>query len=263
MSANRNVEKRESNTYLFLWKLFGIATVGVIMLIISELVSGYDWILAVVNALGSTIVASAIITGFWELAAKRRFADELHSLAGIDESVRRAGIVDVTMKFRDLDWESFFQNHIRVSLFISYGQTWRNNCRELIKQFLSKEGNEMRIFLPDPNDDAVMTELGRRFGVSAEETSKRIKDSLEDFISMDPKNNLKGRLQLFFVKEIAPLATYYVFDNIAIIASYNHARDRQPVPAIVVKNGGDLYDYVIAEMNRISSEASQHTQTNE
>lgn len=99
---------------------------------------------------------------------------------------------------------------------------------------------------PDPEDGRTVSELAQRFDYKPEQLVRFIQESLADF--RDLQSTSGAEVQLWFLSA-APQFSFYIFDQLAIVALYTHRRQRIPVPTLVCDRGGWLYDYVRKEFD--------------
>ncbi|MGZ8709517.1 MAG: hypothetical protein ACXW28_04765, partial [Thermoanaerobaculia bacterium] len=88
----------------------------------------------VTREVGAVVVVTGLLTIFWELIAKRSFAEELLARVGTGKEIAASGLVGVTPNFhRDIDWPDLFRNTRELDIFFAYGGTCATlifmNCR--------------------------------------------------------------------------------------------------------------------------------------
>ena len=105
--------------------------------------------------------------------------------------------------------------------------------------------------LPDPDNDAILNELGRRFHMEGAEVRSKIQEAIQFFKSFQVSFPQKVDIYLMAT---CPTHTFYRFDNEAILALYPHHRGRTGVPTFVVERGGELYEFIRAEWRGLSEE---------
>lgn len=96
--------------------------------------------------------------------------------------------------------------------------------------------------MPDYENNDIMAEFDRRFNYSPGKTKELIEESIIDYSGLGAKVYL-------FNKSLQ--ASYYVMDNVALIALFKHSPGRATVPYIRAESTGSFYDYVISEKNAI------------
>jgi hypothetical protein len=50
---------------------------------------------------------------------------------------------------------------------------------------------------------------------------------------------------------IAPVFSYYIFDDIVVLSLYKHRRERIQIPAFVFEKGGTIYNFISHEHEAI------------
>ncbi|TAK01993.1 hypothetical protein EPO44_08635 [bacterium] len=218
--------------------------------------SGYESWQIVARNIGSLCVVSVAITFLWELFGKRAFRDELLAKAGLSQEIRTAGLTKITDSFlRDLDWEPLFRTVSKLDIFFAYGQTWRNTHWEKLVAAASR-GIRVRVVLPDPEHDATVTELAKRFNYTKDRVVELIKGAEKEFSQLGSKSSGAGTTVDIWYLPAAPLLTFYRFDFKAVIALYTHRTERVPVPAFVVESPGTLYNFVRQEFDAMIDQKS-------
>tara|TARA_R110002111_G_scaffold18931_1_gene46156 strand:- start:4534 stop:5373 length:840 start_codon:yes stop_codon:yes gene_type:complete len=255
MDTQIHAKTREANSLWFWIISIIMISVGVCLLLLPQIKKIEDivWLSSLMRSIGGTLVGVAIVSFLWELMAKRKFAEELFTIADISASVKRAGILEVSRAFLKLPWPQLFKESNSLQLFISYGRTWRNTYRPNIIDFMSTSKKKLSLYLPDPDDDLTINELARRFRIDPSEIKKRISESISDFEDMctEAGGKASSRLRIYRISGIAPTSTYYLFDNVAIITTYPHSKTRQPAPVFLIGKGGDMYTFVEEEFDAI------------
>ncbi|HET9408008.1 MAG TPA: hypothetical protein VFO39_12285 [Candidatus Sulfotelmatobacter sp.] len=199
---------------------------------------------------GAALFIAGVLAVVWELVGKRAFADEILAKANMARDLAEAGVEVVTNSFKDerVRWELLFKNACRLDIFISYGHTWRNTQLERIDDLLSEPGSRLRVVLPDPDDEETMKALASRFNMSTADVQHEIGDSKVFFEHRRKK--AAGAVEIYFSR-IAPLFSFYRFNNKAVCALYNHREGRLPVPTFVCDRDGFLFGYLSDEFEGI------------
>lgn len=195
--------------------------------------------------MGGIIAASGLVAIIWEISIKRTFFNEVMEKVGLASDVDKAGLTGVTMRFyQDIDWAALLKNTKKLDIFFTYGSTWRHiNTVQLSE--LANHGVSIRVVLPDADDEALMIQLGNRYGYDKDEMKRRIVGAKTDL--HEKFNGSPSDFKLYRTKT-APLFDIYKFDDVAVITMFKHRRDRVPVPAFQLKRGGELYDFADSEI---------------
>lgn len=201
---------------------------------------------SVIRDLGALLVSTVTIATLWELAAKRAFLTELMAKAKLAEEIRTAGIVSVTTDFlRGIDWQHMFKTVKNLDIFFSYGRTWRNTNRKELIEIAQCSDTKIRVVLPDPQNDELMKELGRRFRKSPEELKKLIWEAYDDFENIFKYSDFS----LWFLPE-SPMFSFYRFDHLVILAFFKHGTgENVSLPTFKVEQGGTIYKFVRREFD--------------
>ncbi len=231
----------------------GVALIGVLFLSIAakwQWLAGYPGIQSVIRELGGLLIASVAVAMLWELFAKRAFLVELMAKAKLAEEVRASGLVTITHDFqRGIDWPQLFKNVSKLDIFFAYGSTWRGTNTPELRALAIRAGARIRVVLPDPDNEALMSELARRFNTSVDDMKKKILDAADDFKNIfgEPPRT-RADFSLWYLP-VSPVFSFYRFDHIAILALYKHRKERGEIPTFVAEQGGKLYDFVRQEFD--------------
>jgi hypothetical protein len=178
---------------------------------------------------------------------RRAFLDEVLAKVSMSKELTFAGIAKVSDSFHDadIDWNGLFSSTSRLDVFFSYGHTWRGTHSAKLRDLASKSGAKIRVVLPDPDNAMVVGELARRFSMTPERVRDYIVEAEEDFSALRERG---AQVEIFFLP-MAPLFTFYRFENEAVLAFHNHRLGRNPVPTFIVRRGGTLWSYLKEEFH--------------
>jgi hypothetical protein len=232
-----------------------VAGVGILLLWLSEaqkLEEHPSW-QGLIASLGGLLVASVAISLLWELVGKRAFAGEIFEIARIGTDVRNAALTRIgTSYLDDVDWEGYFATVEKLDIFVAYGSTWRAANYQRLRQVAGQQTARIRIFLPDPTDEALIERLALRFDSSADEVRSKIREARREFAGLEQAGG--GDVSVYYHNG-DPLFSCYRFDRNAIVTLYSHTRRRVNVPTIVCRDGGTLYEFVRDELRAIEDQS--------
>jgi hypothetical protein len=237
------------------------AIIGMILLIsvflINYLCPGSTNIIVLIYINTASAVASImLISGVWEVKSKRSFAEEVLELSEVSDSYIKSGITSVYKDFNDINWENFFKSAKKVTIFLTYGHSWRSRNRNALKM-LKNRGVEMTVVLPNYKDSALIDALDKDFryscfsddkSFSKASTSERIREAEKDFKAL-------GATVLFYSSHIR--STYYFADDRCIFAPFKHGKEKLCVPAVLCQNGGSFFEFCKNDMDNILKDAKE------
>jgi hypothetical protein len=198
-----------------------------------------------VRELGHFLVVTVVVASLWEIWGRRAFLDEVYARLQISREVERAGIVQVVDTFHEtIDWAAFFESSTSLDVVVSYARTWRATHLEQLRGFVSK-GGRLSVVLPDPSDEKLVEQLAVRFEKKPSDLQGLIKEAVSDF--GDLAKLAREQPVHVAVVSIAPVFSFYRFDRVAILAFYTHDRRKSPVPTIICRSGGTLFDFISRE----------------
>ncbi|MFY1680352.1 hypothetical protein ACN265_02300 [Micromonospora sp. WMMD730] len=245
------------------WKT---ATIALVMLILGILLlyvgddetsfwEQHKGLQALCNNLGGLMIASLGLGVLWELMGKRSFAAEILEQARTSSDVHTAGLTQVgTNYLSDPDWEDLFSGTTKVDVFLACGTTWRNAHHQLLQRFAQKSGNRLRVFLPDPADTTSIKALAERFNKSVQELKDAIKEAEGAFKAIGKSGS--ANVTVYHCPGDR-MFSFYRFDKRAVITLYSHSKMRGPVPTLVCRDPGSLYEFVRDEFRSIEESSKE------
>ncbi len=238
----------KERTTLRTWFLAMIAAVlGIILLVlanVNNLWHGLGSVQSVIRDIGSLMVASVAISLILELGGKRAFLDELLSKVHLSKDFEVGGIVAFNPSFhRDIDWNSLFDTVRELDIFFVHGRAWRHEHGEKLLA-IARRGIQIRIVLPDPDDDITISEIARRTRHSKENIKDRILLAKDEFYHLKTEG---AKVNVWFLPMV-PLFSFYRFDNKMIMSLYSHRQEQKleriHVPAFILEESGSLYKFI-------------------
>lgn len=187
-----------------------------------------------VNQFGGLAITTGGLAILWDLRAKRDFMHEVLEKVRISSDVTAAGVDRVTMKWMDIPWDDLFRNSKHVSVFISYGSSWRKNNWQTIEKFAAVKGNSLRLFLPDPNDEPTMQILAQRYGYNSAKVRAAVLETTEEFARLGTSCAADVRI---YYRVGDPTYTSYFFDEQVLVTLYANRRRRSNVPTLLLGPG--------------------------
>lgn len=109
-------------------------------------------------------------------------------------------------------------------------------------KFTGKRKNKFTVIMPDYENEDIMAEFDRRYNYTSGKTRALIEDAIVDYSALGAKVYL-------FNKSLQ--ATYYVMDNVALMAFFKHSPGKATVPYIRAESTGSFYDYIVSEKTAI------------
>lgn len=191
----------------------------------------------------STIGAAFLVNFLWEIFAKKRFAESIFEVAKISKNIQQSGVDHIDTDFSSINWKNELLKTHNFTAIFTYAQTWRNSNRVAIQNFINKNNNFI-VIMPDYENDDIMAEFDRRYNYKSGKPKSLIYEAVIDYAELGAKVYLYNKsLQ----------ATYYVMDNVALMAFFKHSPGKATVPYIRAESTGSFYDYIEEEKNAILS----------
>lgn len=190
----------------------------------------------------STIGAAFLVNFLWEIFAKRRFAESIFEVAKISGNIKQSGVDHIDCDFSNIDWRAELSQTHNITAIVTYARTWRHSNTSVLEGFVKNKGNKFTVIMPDYENKDIMDEFDRRYNYGAGKTKKSIVEAIYEFSEM-------GADIYLYSKSLQ--ATYYVMDNIALMAFFKHSSGRGPVPYIRAESTGNFYNYIEKEKDAI------------
>jgi hypothetical protein len=232
--------------------------IGVLGVALIILAANLDWFVArkswqtPTRELGGLLFATVTVALLWELYAKRAFLAELMERVKISEDVKDARLLSITQEFiGGITWDRFFSQSSSLTIFFSYGNQWLDYVE--LHRLANHHNTEVQLMLPDPNDESVVNELARRFGISKRVVKREIKTTESRFKELFSSNGNGTQISIWYLS-FAPVFSYYIFDDVVVLSLYKHRKGPVKIPAFVFEKGGELYNFIRDENAAIISD---------
>lgn len=195
-----------------------------------------------ITTIVSTMGAAFLVNFLWEIFAKKRFAESILEVAKISKNIEQSGVDHIDTDFSSINWKTELSKTHNFTAIFTYARTWQNFNRVAIQQFTGKKKNRFTVIMPDYENDDIMAEFDRRYNYEPGKTKELIKEAVIDYCEM-------GANVYLFSKSLQ--ATYYVMDNVALMAFFKHSPGKATVPYIRAESSGSFYDYIVTEEKAI------------
>lgn len=202
--------------------------------------------------ISSTFATVILANVLWEVIAKENFAKTLLKQVKISENIAKSGIDAVYVDFREINWKKEFENTKSFTAAFVYAYSWRSNNDSTIRAFASKGSRrkKMKIIVPDPEIDAIMSDLDRRFNFEKGETRKRVEDCIKYYCDLGVAVYVfEGTLQ----------SSYYLMDQVGVMSFFTHSKEKGTVPALRAVKTGNMYKYIDSDLQAILNRSSRVT----
>jgi hypothetical protein len=234
-----------------------VAVVGALLIWLSTVggIPKHETVKLLLNEFGVVLVAAVAVGLLWELIGKRAFASEIFEVARVGVDVRNASLVRISTSYlEDVEWDAYFAGVEKLDIFVAYAGTWRATHTQRLRAVAARPGTRIRVYLPNPHDQAVLVRLGRRFNLAPDELRTRIVQARTDFEAL---RRVGGGEVIVHYHDGDTVFSCYRFDGTAILTLYSHTRDRANVPTLVCRSGGTLYDFVRDELRAIEGQSRE------
>ena len=186
--------------------------------------------------------------------------EDLIAKTKLAEEVRGAKLTTFTNDFwYGVNWLELFRNVKRLDLFFSYARSWMNSHTPQLQALAKRPGARIRVILPDPDDNQLMTYLAQRFSNKPEEVRNNIENTKKDLLKIfvepfSKSKNLRPPDFSLYYLAAAPLFTFYRFDHEVVLAMYKHRPSRGGIPILIGEEGGTIFEFVMQEIEAFTDE---------
>jgi hypothetical protein len=216
-----------------------------------QLVTRHSALQTTINQLGGLLITIGGLAILWDLRGRRDMMEEVLEKVKVASDITAAGIGRVTMQYLDIDWDELFRNARQISVFISYGSSWRKFNWTKLENFAATRGNRLRLFFPDPDDDPTIAVLAKRYDYSPGKVRAAVCEAAEEFAKLGKSSRADIRI---YYRAGDPTFTCYHFDDKVVVTFYSNKRARGDVPTILLEQG-TLRDFFMQELDAIENQS--------
>lgn len=213
--------------------------------------TGVTILSVILASLGTTLVASAMVTLVWEIFVRRTFLQEILAEVGLSANIKESGLQRVEHEFSHVDWKSFYANAKLVQLIIFHAShTLTMNVGRFVHD-AAKNGTKFDVILPDVTNDALIAKLAKMDGNRDSTVIRgKVQDAIDGFRGLPSAGS---RVSIRCSCHLHPFALY-LSDKTAILALNPEPTFTEPV-ILVCDRGGALYRYAQTHFEAIKSDS--------
>ncbi|MCW0370803.1 hypothetical protein [Xanthomonas sacchari] len=179
-----------------------------------------DWLRSLLPTLGWFILGTGVVNYLYELHGKQEIVRQIKTLIDISDSMGTSGIQKATLEIGEISWKALISTAKNIDLSVSYANTWRSNYVGQLKEFAKNKSSRLRVVLPDPGDERLMTALGLRYNRAAEDVSKSVKEAHCFFEGIFSEIGASKRCSVIFSSKESTYA-YHRFDDVCVVTFYH------------------------------------------
>jgi hypothetical protein len=189
----------------------------------------------------------------WEWVGKSIFLDDVMGTSATAAGVRASDLTAIGVNYQaDVPWEDLFKTVRKLDIFVAYGRTWRNSHLQELEAVSQRPDARIRVFLPDPDDEATIAVLSERFSTKPADLSAAITEARTAYEVLSAG---RATVEVYYRKGDHVFSAYR-FDGVAAVTLYTHGQARTGVPVFVCREGGSLNRFVRAEFDAIKGQSS-------
>jgi hypothetical protein len=140
--------------------------------------------------------------------------------------------------YRQVDWKGLLNEASQqIDIVVYYFDSWVNSSYDDIVQYFGKPGTKMRVFVADPENEAVLSNIQRLFPEYGKEeikgkierTGERLAAALTD------AGGNSGRLEFYYVPHVLNYSMQTIDGKVLVLSVFEMYRKRKiDSPAVVV-----------------------------
>jgi hypothetical protein len=147
-------------------------------------------------------------------------------------------------------FEDLIASSRQMVLYFIHSRRWRENHDAAIKEFLTREGTSLEVFLPDLESHELMFSLARHFE-DGPQIPALVVDAYRYFARLSRDYGRPAEVWLF---SRYPTFSFYRFDDRAILALYSNTAAKKGAPALEVTTQGLLGEFLAADIEDLKRE---------
>lgn len=182
----------------------------------------------------------------------------MREVVGDSESLRvlrESGVDGAWAEWRDVEWRAFLETTDSLIVFLAYSRRWLNGCRDVLEPWLDR-GGTLTVVLADPEQEATMVELSRRFDQQVDQVKNRIEDHVTALKSLASHKRERKVRVMYFPRALT--YSFYLADHRALIALQSHRLDPATPTTVTLHIGhGEVFDWVKAESASVLVESRE------
>lgn len=230
-----------------------LAILGICTLLFTSWIEGSKlaiarWLLVSLEQVGGILIATALLSVFWELRGRRSLASEVMETANLAHDVREAGLERVWNRYLTEEaWSSRFRRAQKLDIFVAYANTWREGNRLELSAFAMRKSNVVRVVLPDVLDAPTVSAIALRSGKTAEEVVQKVCEA-----RMKYRTLLQHGENCSILSYRGPQAyAVYRFDEEAVVTLYRNSPAKTGHIPTLSFTGGTLGEFVNSDLDQV------------
>lgn len=139
-----------------------------------------------------------------------------------------------------------------VTLYFIHSRSWRENNHNAIIDFLQRsDSGKLTVFLPDFLNQDLMNSFRDNFS-DGKYIPGLIEDAFDFFLRL--KQDFSEKVDIYLYA-FYPTYSFYMFDNVTIIALYPTTDRKKNVPTMMVNNKSEYYRFVADDCSALKESA--------
>ena len=212
----------------------------------------------IARSISELLFLSGVVSVIADLLLRKDLAAFWLDAIGVHDSIRDAGLEQITLDFHHFDFADWFRHAREVDICVIHATPWVGTEYNDIKALLSREGTLARFCVLDENSPCLD---------SFEESFRYPKGELRDRITktvgslrycaedLRTQGELRGQLKIYKHNR-PPRYTSYRFDERIAFVPYRQSYGRAMIPVLVFRRGGGISQFLEEDFRQLIDEHS-------
>ena|SRR5665213_1125610 len=241
-----------ANDQAFLLTAIGLIAVGVTLLAVAQVSPwwiGRDWEHALLEQVGSILIAAMGLALIWEWRGRRALSGEIFDMVQTATSLRDSGLTKYSEDYLKVDWPKLFVGVREIDIFLVYGGTWRRNHHQKLVDALKGNAHIRVVLGSTVKGTPHVRVLAERLDITEDTLLERVNEAIEEYKDIAKAAGGKGCLRIYSW-EGDHMFSGYRFDDEVILTLFSHSKERKNVPTFTCVTG-PLYNFFNQELSTI------------
>jgi len=171
------------------------------------------------------------------------------------QKLAKAGLIGFWGSYFDesIPWVELFDQTQKARLLFTYARSWREKYEPTIRHFLSKAGSHLSVFLPNPENRTIIRTLKSHRSRADGDVLAKIHEAIREYSALG--DEYRKKVAIYLIDRVPSLGIY-MFDPGVIFTLQPNRPGRRPVPTLMAKPGGELYEYFREELDSLTAKWS-------
>lgn len=218
----------------------------------------------VLNGLAGSLTVAGVLGIIEKYFLHNQLVEFVINKVSLKKSLDSTGVSDIQLGWRNLPYNKLFSNtKYHIDIVHAYGSTWTNSFTDDLVDMLNK-GVTIRVFLLDPDNEALMKVFANQYDSTGEELSRRVNGVIKKWkIIRDRVEPSKQDLLELYLNDGVQTIALYRFDDTIIASALSLVKGQKiayRLPSLICEKDSqtdNLYSAYDQEINHLSKQAKR------